>query len=232
MLQIIAALVLGAMLSAGAPAHGRLPPGYETLSDERTHTAWSHVQLPAAVRARPSDHARRVGRVRPFTWLGANDVVLVLGRWHDWSRVRYPRLGAQVGWVRTRALSSTAVSRSLIVIDRRRARLRAYRRGRLAVRVRVGVGAPGSPTPAGRFYIRERVVPADRGGVYGVLAFGLSAYSRYRTSWPGGGQVAIHGTNEPSLIPGHISNGCIRLRNRDVRRLGRIVSVGTPVRIR
>jgi lipoprotein-anchoring transpeptidase ErfK/SrfK len=66
----------------------------------------------------------------------------------------------------------------------------------------------------------------------GVLAFGLSAYSRYRTDWPGGGQVGLHGTNEPELVPGHISNGCIRLRNRDVRRLDRLMSVGTPILIR
>ncbi len=75
-------------------------------------------------------------------------------------------------------------------------------------------------------------MPSNPHGTYGVLAFGLSAYSRHRTDWPGGGQVGIHGTNEPQLIPGRISNGCIRLRNANVIRLGRIVGRGTPVRIR
>jgi hypothetical protein len=65
-----------------------------------------------------------------------------------------------------------------------------------------------------------------------ALAFGLSIYSRYRTFWPGGGQVGLHGTNQPGLIPGLISNGCIRLRNRHVLRLDRKVLVGTPVLIR
>ena len=80
--------------------------------------------------------------------------------------------------------------------------------------------------------MRERLVPAESDSIYGVLAFGLSAYSRFRTDWPGGGQVGIHGTNEPDLIPGHISNGCIRLRNADISRVGRLMPIGTPVLIR
>ncbi len=91
---------------------------------------------------------------------------------------------------------------------------------------------PPPPRPTGTFYLRERVPVSDSDGVYGPLALGLSAFSRFRTDWLGGGQVAIHGTNEPQLIPGHVSNGCVRLHNRDVLRLDRIAGVGTPVRIR
>lgn len=50
--------------------------------------------------------------------------------------------------------------------------------------------------------------------------------------WPNEGQVGVHGTNEPWLIPGRISHGCIRLRNPDIRRLARLMPVGTPVTIR
>jgi lipoprotein-anchoring transpeptidase ErfK/SrfK len=167
--------------------------------------------------------------VRTHTFVGSREVVVVLGRWRDWTRVRYARLGTQVGWVPTRVLWPSSVSNALITVDRHAERLRAYRDGKLKLSVRVAVGAPSSPTPAGRFYLRERV-PAS--GVYGPLALGLSAFSRYRTDWLGGGQVAIHGTNEPQLIPGRVSNGCVRLHNRDIRRLGRIAGVGTPVRIR
>ena len=63
-------------------------------------------------------------------------------------------------------------------------------------------------------------MPSKKNSIYGDLAFGLSVYSRYRSDWPGGGQVGVHGTNEPGLIPGHISNGCTRSRNADIRRLG------------
>ena len=68
------------------------------------------------------------------------------------------------------------------------------------------------------------------GGVYGLWAFGTSAYS-VLSDWPGGGVVGIHGTNEPQRIPGRPSHGCVRVPNRAISRLARIMPVGTPVRI-
>ena len=96
------------------------------------------------------------------------------------------------------------------------------------IRAPVGVGAPATPTPRGRFYIRERL--RGTGGAYGPWAFGTSAYSTL-SEWPGGGVVGIHGTNQPGLLPGRPSHGCIRVRNRDIRRLARLMPIGTPVRI-
>ena len=70
------------------------------------------------------------------------------------------------------------------------------------------------------------------GGVYGSFAFGLSAYSPQLSDWPGGGVVGIHGTNQPEILPGQVSHGCIRLRNQDILRLARVMPVGTPLTIR
>jgi len=44
-----------------------------------------------------------------------------------------------------------------------------------------------------------------------------------------GGDYAIHGTNSPASIGGFVSYGCIRMFNRDIRTLYRLVDVGTPV---
>ncbi len=44
-----------------------------------------------------------------------------------------------------------------------------------------------------------------------------------------GGEYAIHGTNNPHSIGGFVSYGCIRMYNRDIRELYRLVDVGTPV---
>jgi lipoprotein-anchoring transpeptidase ErfK/SrfK len=44
-----------------------------------------------------------------------------------------------------------------------------------------------------------------------------------------GGDYAIHGTNNPRSIGGFVSYGCIRMHNRDIRELYRMVDVGTPV---
>jgi lipoprotein-anchoring transpeptidase ErfK/SrfK len=44
-----------------------------------------------------------------------------------------------------------------------------------------------------------------------------------------GGEYAIHGTNNPASIGRFVSYGCIRMLNRDIRTLYRLVAVGTPV---
>jgi lipoprotein-anchoring transpeptidase ErfK/SrfK len=45
----------------------------------------------------------------------------------------------------------------------------------------------------------------------------------------GGGQYAIHGTNNPQSVGRFVSHGCIRMYNRDVLDLYDRVSFGTPV---
>ena len=44
-----------------------------------------------------------------------------------------------------------------------------------------------------------------------------------------GGEYAIHGTNRPASIGGFVSYGCIRMSNRDIVELYRLVAIGTPV---
>jgi len=41
--------------------------------------------------------------------------------------------------------------------------------------------------------------------------------------------VAIHGTNQPELVGQAVSHGCVRMRNRDIREVGRLVPAGSPV---
>ena len=89
-----------------------------------------------------------------------------------------------------------------------------------------------NPNPRGRFYIREVLRDFPKGTIYGPLAFVTSAYSRQLTDWPGGGVIGIHGTNQPKLIPGRPSHGCVRVRNPDIRRLAKLMPLGTPVVIR
>ena len=112
----------------------------------------------------------------------------------------------------------------------RRFRATLLRDGRPVMQARVGVGLPESPTPRGRFYIRNKLV-RYRSPFYGPMAFGTSARSAVLTDWPGGGFIGIHGTNRPGLLPGRVSHGCIRMRNADIKRLARLMPVGTPVEI-
>ncbi len=108
-------------------------------------------------------------------------------------------------------------------------RLRLERRGRTVLRARI-VGQGRWPTARGRFYVRNELRGFDS-PVYGPVAFGTSARSAVLTDWPGGGFIGIHGTNRPALLPGRVSHGCVRMRNRDIRRLARLMPVGTPLTV-
>jgi lipoprotein-anchoring transpeptidase ErfK/SrfK len=117
-----------------------------------------------------------------------------------------------------------------VVVNRAATTLTLYKAGKVIFKTRVGVGQSRWPTPGGEFYITEKLT-GFHNAAYGPLAFGTSARSSVLTDWPGGGFIGIHGTDAPGLIPGHISHGCIRLRNAAILRLARMLPVGTPLSI-
>ena len=211
------------------PAHASA----EVLSNERTRTSWAHSRYPAEVLAAPQAGARRVARLRRRTEDGFKEVYVVLrdARGGRWLKVRIPgRPNGRKGWVRRGGLGKLRVVSTRLVIDRRRLRITLFRSGKRFWSTRVGIGAPDAPTPAGKFWIRESF--RVRGNtIYGPYAIGTSAYSSL-SDWPGGGVVGIHGTNQPGLIPGRPSHGCIRLRNRDITFLVYRLPLGTPLLIR
>jgi hypothetical protein len=189
-------------------------------------------------RRRPDKRARRVKRLQIYTPDGTPEVVLLLNDYlrRDgklWVRVRLPmRPNGRTGWVPRSRLGGYRLTLNSFTIDRGGRRATFYRRGKAIWRAPVGVGQAQSPTPSGRFYIRSRLLPLDASGIYGIFAFGTSAYSDVLTDWPRGGMVGVHGTNEPGLIPGRISHGCVRVRNSSMARLRDLMGLGTPVRIR
>jgi L,D-transpeptidase catalytic domain len=223
---------------APTPAPAPPPVPDRILSDEHGITRWAHVAFVAPIRARPEASAPRAGRLRLYTEDGFPEAYLLLrsrraADGQEWIQLRIPaRPNGRVGWVRREALGAVHTTRTAVVVDRRRLQLRLYRKGRLVWRAPVGIGKRRTPTPRGRFWIRERFAIRDRASGYWPYAFGTSAYSRL-SDWPGGGVVGIHGPyGAPERIPGRISHGCIRLRAADTAFLARHIGVGTPVRIR
>jgi L,D-transpeptidase-like protein len=206
------------------------------LSDERRTTRWAHVQERSKIFSAPRRDSRSLGRLHFLTEDGFAEVYLVLDGRMDaarrrWLHIRIPkRPNGRTGWVPESALSSLHAVRTQLVIDRGALRASLYRDGKRIWSAGVGVGKPATPTPRGNFWIRERLRGLGDGTAYGPWAFGTSAYSNL-SDWPGGGVVGIHGTNQPGLIPGRPSHGCVRIRNDKIRQLARLMPVGTPVRI-
>ena len=223
-------IAIAAALTGGGVAHADTE-----LSNERTITRWAHPWTTGAIHAEPKPSARTIGRLHFRTEDKMPEVYLALRSHTDdegreWIKTRVlGRPNGRTGWVLREALGGFNTVRTQLTIDRGALTAVLRKRGRVIWRSRVGVGAPGTPTPAGDFYIREKL--RGFGGAYGPWAFGTSAYSAL-SEWPGGGVVGIHGTNQPQLIPGRPSHGCIRVPNDKVRRLARLLPLGTPVRIR
>jgi lipoprotein-anchoring transpeptidase ErfK/SrfK len=212
-------------------------PTPHPLTGERSVVQWAPVERPIAAHAKPSRRAAVVARVGRSTPEQTANILLVLARAHDesggvWVKVRLPVLpNGTTGWVPRGALGGYVEVRTRLVVDLRRLTATLLRDGRPVFSAPVGVGTPGSPTPRGEFYVRNRLTDY-RSPFYGPIAYGTSARSPTLTDWPAGGFVGIHGTNRPELIPGRISHGCIRLRNRDILRLDKLMPVGTPLTIR
>jgi lipoprotein-anchoring transpeptidase ErfK/SrfK len=212
-------------------------PG-ERLSDERRLSYWALVEERGPILAEPERDSRQVSKLRFATELGRPEVYLVLRRHVDkdervWLQVRVPmRPNGRVGWVEEDTLSRLQRTRDQLVISLNRLRATLFRQGRRVWSARIGIGRGATPTPRGSFYVRERMRLGGGGGPYGTFAFGTSAYSPRLSGWPAGGVVGIHGTDEPGLIPGRISHGCVRLRNGDINRLRKLMGLGTPILIR
>jgi lipoprotein-anchoring transpeptidase ErfK/SrfK len=149
-----------------------------------------------------------------------------------WYRVQLPRKpNGVVGYVRAGALRVERVP-TRIVVDLSNRRLTLYRSGKRVLHATVAIGSPSTPTPTGRFYVNQRLVPTDAGGPFGPGAIGISAFSNVLTGWAQGGPIAIHGTNQPWSIGHAVSNGCIRLPNATLEKVFRQALAGTPVIIK
>lgn len=151
-----------------------------------------------------------------------------------WYRVRLsgkPGVsGATEGYVRAGSVALAEVH-ARVVVDLSRRRLTLYEDGSPVLEAPAAVGAAATPTPRGRFVVRERIRITDSSGAEGAAAVALSAYSGKLIYWPQGGPIAIHGTNDPDSIGKAVSHGCVRLGARDLKRLFKRVQIGTPVEI-
>jgi lipoprotein-anchoring transpeptidase ErfK/SrfK len=163
---------------------------------------------------------------------GAPLVFLVEQRQTDWLEVLLPvRPNGSTGWIR--AADVNVVSDPYrIDIALGAHKLSLYQGDTLVSEYPIGVGTAQTPTPGGKYYIKELLQPPNPNGPYGAYAYGLSGFSNVLEEFNGGdGVIGIHGTNDPSTIGTDVSHGCIRLTNEAITALVGVLPLGTPVQI-
>jgi L,D-transpeptidase catalytic domain len=230
-----------AMLTGLVALPSSPPPALKVELPERLRSPsfvarWTIVRRAAPARTRPEADAPAITTLAKRSPDGMPNALQVLRSRSDtagrlWVEVRLPVLpNDRVGWVERRMLGGYQTVNTQLLVDRARLRATLYRSGRVVFTAPVGIGTDSWPTPAGDFIIRDELT-RYKSPFYGPVAFGTTARSPVLTDWPGGGFIGIHGTDQPGLIPGRISHGCIRMRNADVTRLATLMPVGTPVTI-
>jgi hypothetical protein len=202
--------------------------------DKKAH--WAQVLTRAPVYSQPKASSRLVTKLDTMTTDGTHNIVLVLTQQDTtptktWYRVRLPILpNNSTGWVQSSALGNLFEVNTHLYVDLAHFRATLKRDGKVVFTSMVGIGKSVWPTPRGEFYIRDKMTSFNN-PVYGPIAFGTSARSATLTDWPGGGFVGVHGTNEPGILPGRVSHGCIRMPNANILKLARLMPVGTPLTV-
>jgi len=233
-----AMLAVTAACASAAPAHAEHRASAADRPSAPTRArAWIAelvARTPAWRHPRPRGSPRMLeplGR-----WTGGSVGLLVLRVRGDWVRVRLPsRPNRAAAWVSAERVVLRP-TRWRVEIDVARRQVTALRDGRPVRRFGAVVGAPGRPTPKGRFAIYEVDRQPDPFGFLGPVALHLTAHSAVLDNYGGGpGRVALHGRGGASLLDplgSAASHGCIRVDSAQAAWLARVLRPGVPVTIR
>ena len=124
-----------------------------------------------------------------------------------------------------------AAPKQLIIVNTKYNKLSFYNNDKLVKKFNVASGKPSTPTPTGKTKVANKIVnrPYYSGGIPGG-----HPNNPLGNRWIGifgGSTYGIHGNNKESSIGKHVSGGCIRMHNAEIRWLFPQVSVGCTVLI-
>lgn len=224
------------LLLGGLPAVARADAGDPGPPTSRN--SWiARVVYASDLHADASRSSAVTGRVLGQTMWGSPAQLLVKDSQREagelWLNVRVlGRPNGRDGWIEA---DSATLSRTAwrVEVNRAARTLTVFTSGRVAKRVKVVVGTPGTPTPTGFFAVADKLELRHARGFLGNYVLPLTAYSDVLTSFDGGiGQIAIHGRGPASLkdaLGTAASHGCVRVANKDMRFIADRVPVGAPV---
>ncbi len=165
-----------------------------------------------------------------------------------WFKVLLPvRPNGTTGYIEAADVSVSQTLYRLKVV-RNKFSVSFYEGCELVKKFKVGIGNGATPTPVGDFYLQALYKLPNPNTIYGTYAYALSGYSEVIKQWQSGdcagvsaaearegkcgGIIGLHGTNDPDgSIGRYVSNGCIRMRNKDIESMVPRLPLGTPIEI-
>ena len=188
------------------------------------------ARLKRRVALRTAPDGKIIAALDTKTRWGSPRVLAVVEQRNGWLGVLTEHEPGKVGWIPGDAAELLLEPWSLH-IDLSARRVAVSHEGKVVRRFTVGIGAPGSQTPTGRFGVTD-TLRLTGGGPYGCCAIALTArQDDIPQGWTGGDRVAIHGTNDPSSIGKAVSHGCLRTAEDDLRWLLARIPLGSHVEI-
>jgi L,D-transpeptidase catalytic domain len=192
----------------------------------RRGTLVAHVRAGRLVAVRSTPGGRVIARLSSRTEFGSARTLAVTRAGRGLRVITTELPNGRSGWVDARRalrLSRTAVA---LDVDLSTRTLRVHRAGRVVRTMRVGVGAPGTATPTGRFAITDKLRGSDYSAAYGCCILALSGHqTNLPRGWTGGDRLAIHGGS----TAGGVSTGCLHAADSDLRYLIRAVPLGAQI---
>ena len=184
---------------------------------------------PVVARKDPNAKAKVVATIQPHNLIGQETPFLVVGAQPGWYRALLPvRPNGTTGWISADQVNTEQVSDYLLV-SLSNYRLDHYVNAKLVDSFQMGIGVPATPTPTGTFYVWA--IQTDPGPPYDPVIFALNGFSPTLSNWPYGGIVGVHGWADAGVIGKQVSNGCLRLRQADAKKLEDTLPIGTPIQI-
>lgn len=242
MLAITVAVVAATVMLAGCTGNAEEPspvapattvsPSPAETDDSAPETLVARAEAALDVFVAPGGSVERT--LPATTGFGTQTVLLVTqtgtGDQEGWLEVLLPvRPNGTTGWIRTTAVDVRPVDLE-VRIDLTARTLALADSGTVLWTTPTAIGDADHPTPAGVFYVTDKLDTGEPEGAYGPYALGLSARSDVLTQFAGGdGQVGIHGTNVPDSIGQAASHGCLRIDNALVTELAHLLPLGAPV---
>jgi lipoprotein-anchoring transpeptidase ErfK/SrfK len=181
----------------------------------------------------PTAASTPVSTLSRLTEYRAPRTLLAFDQYQDWLHVYLPtRPNNSTAWVKASDVTLSKPLEYTIRVSLDEHKLWMLHNGVVELSADVAIGMPQYPTPTGTYYFTDPVdLHSQPNTTYGVFAMGLSGHSDVLTDFGGGdGQIAIHGTNDPSGIGNDVSHGCVRVLNDVIEKLSEL-PLGTPVYI-
>jgi lipoprotein-anchoring transpeptidase ErfK/SrfK len=160
------------------------------------------------------------------TWLP------VIAEEPGWVQVLLPsRPNGSTGWLSTQdSALDFAQTPYRIEVDRASFRMQLFRDEQLVGSWTVGIGKPGTETPAGHTFVMASL--QDNRQTFSPVILPLGSHSDSHETYGGGpGTTGIHGWPSTDVLGRPSSDGCIRVPDDALHVLSTDVPLGTPVLI-